>query len=111
MSTGPEAESIRVEVAYATPKRQLVLPLDVPRGCTLAEAIERSAIREEFPGLVVDFDAVGIFGRKAPAGQVLQPGDRIEIYRPLIADPREARRERARDGKKKPKKGEKTGKG
>jgi putative ubiquitin-RnfH superfamily antitoxin RatB of RatAB toxin-antitoxin module len=98
-------------VAYATPKRQLVLPLYVPRGCTVAEAIERSAIREEFPGLVVDFDAVGIFGRKAPAGQVLEPGDRVEIYRPLIADPREARRERARDGKKRPKKGEKPGQG
>ena len=111
MSTGPEAGSIRVEVAYATPERQLVLPLDVPRGCTVGEAIERSAIREEFPGLAVNFDAVGIFGRKAPAGQVLQPGDRVEIYRPLIADPREARRKRARDGDKPQKQGEKPGTG
>ena len=53
MSTGPETGTIRVEVAYATPERQLVLPLDVPRGCTVGEAIERSAIREEFPGLAV----------------------------------------------------------
>ena len=97
-STVPDPETINVEVAYATPERQLVLPLAVPRGCTLAEAIERSAIHQEFPGLVVDFDAVGIFGRKALAGQVLQPGDRVEIYRPLIADPKEARRKRARDG-------------
>ena len=111
MSTGADVVMIRVEVACATPERQLVLPLDVPLGCTLAEAIERSAIREEFPGLVVDLAAVGIFGRKAPAGQVLQPGDRVEIYRPLIADPKEARRKRARDGKTPPEKGEKPAKG
>ena len=109
MSTVPDPEMIRVEVAYATPERQLVLPLDVPPGCTLAEAIERSAIREEFPGLVVDFDAVGIFGRKAPAGQVLRAGDRVEIYRPLIADPKEARRKRARDGVTTPRGGGKQG--
>ena len=109
MSTGPETGAIRVEVAYATPERQLVLPLDVPRGCTVGEAIERSAIREEFPGLAVNFDAVGIFGRKAPAGQVLQPGDRVEIYRPLIADPKEARRKRARDGEAPPRGGGKQG--
>ena len=111
MYTGPDAETMRVEVAYATPERQLVLPLEVHRGCTLAEAIERSSICEEFPGLVVDFAAVGIFGRKAPAGQVLQPGDRVEIYRPLIADPKEARRKRARGGEAPPGRREKTGKG
>ena len=111
MSTPGDTAIIRIEVAYATPARQCVLPLDVPRGCTLAEAIERSSIREEFPGLVIDPAAVGIFGRKAPIDQVLQPGDRVEIYRPLIADPREARRKRARDGAASPKGDKKPGEG
>ena len=62
---------------------------------TVGEAIERSGLAAEFPDLVVDPRAVGIFGRKVPLDHVLQPGDRVEIYRPLIADPREARRQRA----------------
>jgi putative ubiquitin-RnfH superfamily antitoxin RatB of RatAB toxin-antitoxin module len=97
MSTGHDGATLCVEVAHATPERQVVLALEVPAGCTLAEAIERSGIRESFPGLVVDPGAVGIFGRKAPPDQVLQAGDRVEIYRPLIADPKEARRRRAQD--------------
>lgn len=99
MSTSAEDVTIRIEVAHATPQRQVVLALDVPQGCTVAEAIERSSIREEFPGLVVDPNAVGIFGRKAAFDRVLQAGDRVEIYRPLIADPKEARRRRAQGRK------------
>ena len=97
MSTAPEesATSIGVEVAYATPQRQLVLKVEVPAGCTLLEAIERSGILGEFPGMKVDPSAVGIFGRRMPADRVLREGDRVEIYRPLIADPKEARRRRA----------------
>lgn len=86
---------IEVEVAYATPARQVLLRIQVPEGCTLKEAINRSGIREEFPDMVVDDSAVGIFGRKAQPGQELQEGDRVEIYRSLIADPKEARRRRA----------------
>ena len=92
-------QGLTVEVAHATPAKQVVLRVEVPAGCTLEEAIERSGIRAEFPGLVVDLAAVGIFGRKAPPDQVLREGDRVEIYRPLIADPREARRRRAEQGK------------
>jgi len=97
MSTAEEdaLKTIRVEVAYGTRDRQVVLPVDLPAGSTLEEAIERSGIRSEFPGLVVDPGAVGIFGRKAALSQVLQTGDRVEIYRPLIVDPRAARRLRA----------------
>lgn len=97
MSTDLErgGATIRVEVAYATPERQLVIGIDIPARGTLEEAIERSGIRAEFPGLKVDPTAVGIFGRKAHMGQVLSEGDRVEIYRPLIADPKEARRRRA----------------
>lgn len=86
---------IEIEVAYATPARQLLLKIRVPEGCTLEDAINRSGIREEFPDMVVDESAVGIFGRKAKPGKELQEGDRVEIYRPLIADPKEARRRRA----------------
>ncbi|MGD8346724.1 MAG: RnfH family protein [Lysobacterales bacterium] len=102
MSTADEgaAETIRVEVAYGTPKRQVVLPVALPAGSTLEEAIERSGIRDEFPALVVDPAAVGVFGRKAPMDHVLRDGDRVEIYRPLIADPKEARRLRAQADKK-----------
>ena len=90
---------IDVEVAYATPKRQLLLRLSVPEGCTLGDAIERSGIRSEWPGIEVDPSKVGIFGRKKSLDTVLSAGDRVEIYRELIADPREARRRRARDEK------------
>jgi putative ubiquitin-RnfH superfamily antitoxin RatB of RatAB toxin-antitoxin module len=84
-----------VEVAYATPDRQLLLEVRVQRGCTAEEAIELSGIRDEFPGMVVDPSAVGVFSRKVPLDHILRAGDRVEIYRPLIADPREARRQRA----------------
>ena len=101
MSTAGEKpeRTMRVEVAHATPDRQVVLDVVVPEGCTLEDAIDRSGIRGAFPDLVVDFGAVGIFGRKVEPGQVLRAGERVEIYRPLIADPREARRRRAEQKK------------
>ena len=97
MSTASEkhAGSFEVEVAYATPERQLLLTLQVLPGCTVEEAIDKSGIRDEFPGLVVDSSAVGVFSKKVAMNHVLRPGDRVEIYRPLIADPKEARRQRA----------------
>lgn len=101
MSTAgdPAMAMIGVEVAYATPARQLVIAVQLPAGSTLEEAIDRSGIRAEFPDMVIDPAALGIFGRKAPPGQVLREGDRVEIYRPLIADPKEARRRRAEQKK------------
>jgi len=86
---------IHIEVAYATPDKQVLLDLSVPAGTTVAEGIEQSAIRDEFPELNMDIKAVGIFSRKVPLDHVLREGDRIEIYRPLIADPKEVRRQRA----------------
>jgi putative ubiquitin-RnfH superfamily antitoxin RatB of RatAB toxin-antitoxin module len=99
MDANGDAGRIAVEVVYATPEKQLLLSVEAPRGCTVGEAIERSGIAKEFPGLAVDPDAVGIFSRKVPLEQVLRDGDRVEIYRPLIADPKEARRQRARKKK------------
>jgi putative ubiquitin-RnfH superfamily antitoxin RatB of RatAB toxin-antitoxin module len=88
-------QTLAVEVACATPKKQVVLRVELPAGATVAEAIERSGIRTHFPGLVVDPAAVGIFSRKVDMEQALRAGDRVEIYRPLIADPKEVRRQRA----------------
>ncbi len=89
---------ICIEVAYAAPDRQVLLSLFVPQGTTVAEGIERSAIRDEFPGVKMDLTSVGVFSRKVPPDQVLQEGDRIEIYRPLRVDPKEIRRQRALKG-------------
>ncbi len=96
-------ETIRVEVAYALPEKQLLLSLDIAPGTTLAEAIAQSGIEKEFPGLEIDPARVGIFGNKARLEDELRSGDRVEIYRPLIADPKEARRKRAELAKEKAK--------
>jgi uncharacterized protein len=89
--------TIRVEVAYARPGKQLLLALEVAPGTTVMQAIDASGVRDAFPDLVVDPVRLGIFGRKAGVDDVLKPGDRVEIYRPLIADPKEARRKRAKE--------------
>ena len=86
---------IRVEVVYALPERQELLGLEVPLGTTVMEAIDASGIRERFDEIEVDEKRLGIFGRRTTANTVLKEGDRVEIYRPLIADPKEGRRARA----------------
>ncbi|NND44256.1 MAG: RnfH family protein [Xanthomonadales bacterium] len=102
MSDTPDSGMIHVEVAHARPEKQALLGVDVPPGTTVAQAIEASGILDAFPGLVVDPDRLGIFGRRTTPDTVLGDGDRVEIYRPLIADPKEARRKRAAAaGKKK----------
>jgi len=86
---------MEVEVAYATPEKQVLIRVEVPAGCTVAEAIERSGIRTKFPNIDVNPAALGIFSRKVSPDHVLRAGDRVEIYRPLIADPKEMRKQRA----------------
>ena len=86
-------DSIDIEVAYATPEKQRIIALQVPAGCTIAEAIERSGIREEFPGMAVG--DVGVFSKRRKLDDEVKAGERIEIYRPLIADPKTARRKKA----------------
>ena len=90
-----EPENIVVEVVYALPDKQVLLALNVPMGTTLGEAIELSGIKNEFPDIQVDPSRLGVFSVKAGLDDVLRAGDRVEIYRPLIADPKEARRARA----------------
>ena len=77
------------------PGRQELVALEVASGSTLADAIAQSGLPEMFEGFELDPAKVGIFGQKASLEQVLRDGDRVEIYRPLIVDPKEARRQRA----------------
>jgi uncharacterized protein len=88
---------IKIEVVYAAVDRQLLLKADVPAGSTVRHALLASGIGEQFPELDLARCAVGIFGKVLADAEtrVLQVGDRIEIYRPLLADPKEVRRLRA----------------
>lgn len=91
----PEGDLIHIEVAYAELDEQLLLSLNVPEGTTVEQAIEQSGILAKLPQLNIDSSSVGIFGRVTKKTQKLNAGDRVEIYRPLIADPKVVRRERA----------------
>lgn len=86
---------MNVEVAYAKPDTQVILSLDVAEGASVEAAIRQSGILERFPEIDLDHNKVGIFSKQCKLDQPLRAGDRIEIYRPLIADPKESRRHRA----------------
>lgn len=85
----------RVEVVYATPERQILCALDVEPGATVRDAIERSGVLAAFPEIDLARNRIGIFGKLAALSTPLGENDRVEILRPLRADPREARRKRA----------------
>ena len=87
-------ESISVEVAYAKPDAQVVIPLGVPAGCTVEHAIVASGILEQFRGIDLSQQKAGIFGQICTLDKTLVDGDRIEIYRPLLQNPMDARRGR-----------------
>jgi len=93
-------EPIPVEVAYATPQRQLILEVRIPPGSEARDAVMASDIERYFPGLDKEHADLAIWGKLARPGQKLEPGDRVEILRPLIADPKEVRRKRAAEGKR-----------
>lgn len=90
-----DAEGIRVEVAYAEPERQWLRALTVAPGTTVGQAIEASGVLAAFPVIDLARNRVGIFGALARLEDRVAEGDRVEIYRPLVADPKEARRRRA----------------
>jgi uncharacterized protein len=92
-------EMILVEVAYATPERQLILELEVPAGTTAIEAVRLSGIEEQFPEIAPGKCRIGVFGKLCKNDRPLLAGDRVEIYRPLLVDPRVARRELAASGR------------
>ena len=89
------AEHITVEVVYALPARQRILEVRVPSGSTVETALRAPEVLAEHPQIDLACVKVGIFGRRVSPKHVLHPGDRIEIYRALIADPKTARRKRA----------------
>jgi len=93
------ADQMTIEVAYATPQEQMILSVEVAADVTVKEAVEKSGITEHFPEIDTETMKVGIFGKLAKLNAAMNPGDRIEIYRPLIADPKEARKKRAAEGK------------
>ncbi len=88
-------EQITVEVCYARVDRQLILELHLKPGVTLKQAIESSDILERFPEIDLEKNKVGVFGKLKKLNQILEDRDRVEIYRALIADPKEVRRRRA----------------
>lgn len=101
-----DIEPIVVEVAYALPEKQKIVELLVSPGTTALEAVKQSNLVDYFPDLDIENAKMGIFGQslgtkglKAPAEHVLHTGDRVEIYRPLICDPKEVRRRRAEKSK------------
>ncbi len=92
-------DSIQIEIAYATPERQIILEQQVMPGTTARQAVIDSAIDRYFDSVDKQKDDIGIFGKVVKDDYELQPGDRIEIYRPLKADPKEVRKRRAAEGK------------
>lgn len=90
-----------VEVAYASPLRQEAIEIAVQPGATVEQVIRLSGILELFPEIDLTRSRLGIFGEIASLQDPVHEHDRVEIYRPLIADPKETRRQRAEHGKKK----------
>src|SRR5688572_16875835 len=95
MSADLKTPSIRVEVVYALPDQQVLVALEVERGASVRHAILRSGILQRFPEVDLERASVGIFGNVTGLDTLLADGDRVEIYRPLIVDPKDARRMRA----------------
>jgi putative ubiquitin-RnfH superfamily antitoxin RatB of RatAB toxin-antitoxin module len=88
-----------VEVAYARPDQQVIIPVKLSEGMTAKIAIEQSGILEKYPEIDLSVNKIGLFGKLNPLETLLRHLDRVEIYRPLIADPKEVRRQRAEAGK------------
>lgn len=104
-----DVQAIAVEVVYALPEQQKLIELLVQPGTTAFQAVEQSGITRFFPNLDIEEAPLGIFGQTLgtkglpPARQyILRQGDRVEIYRPLKADPKEARRRRAAKSSEQP---------
>lgn len=87
--------SLNIEVAYATPEQQVLIALSVPDDATIEQAILASKLLDQFTEINLHKNAVGVFGKECSLNHSLADGDRVEIYRPLLHDPKEARRQRA----------------
>jgi putative ubiquitin-RnfH superfamily antitoxin RatB of RatAB toxin-antitoxin module len=94
-----QASEIIVEVAYALPNEQVIIPIKVSKGTTAEQAIKASGILAKFSDIDLAVNKIGLFGKLAKLDTSLRHLDRVEIYRPLIADPKEVRKQRVADGK------------
>lgn len=92
-------EKMRVQVCYALPERQELLNVDLPLAATVRQAVEASGLLLKYPEIDLEKGKFGIFGKLAKTDALLRDRDRVEIYRPLIADPKEVRKQRAAEGK------------
>jgi putative ubiquitin-RnfH superfamily antitoxin RatB of RatAB toxin-antitoxin module len=90
---------IKIEIVYALPHEQVLLKLDVPEQTTIIEAVKLSGLKEKFPEIDLEKGKFGLYGKLSKGDVVLREKDRVEIYRPLIADPKEVRKKRAEEGK------------
>lgn len=96
MTETSDQSLIKVEVAYALPHKQKIIALDVEEGTTALQAVADSGIANEFDNIDIKNDSMGVFGKAIKPGEYqLKAGDRVEIYRPLIADPKAVRKARA----------------
>lgn len=93
------AETLSIEVAYALPQRQERVPLQLPNGSTVLQAIEASGLLQKHADIDLKKNKVGVFGKLVRLDAPLRDRDRVEIYRPLLADPKEVRRKRAEEGR------------
>lgn len=93
------SQDLMVEVAYALPNKQIIIPVKVNEGVTAEAAIMASGVLKQFPEIDLGVNKIGVFGKLTKLDTPLRHLDRVEIYRPLIADPKEVRRQRAAEGK------------
>jgi uncharacterized protein len=99
MIATPISGNIHVELVYALPEQQPLLRVQLDEGATVEDAIRASGILEAFPEIDLTRNKVGIFSKLVKLDEKIRDKDRVEIYRPLIADPKEVRRKRAEEGK------------
>lgn len=95
------ADHLQIEVCYALPNEQRIFAFEVPDDCNVEHAIKRSGVLEAYPEIALETFKVGIFGKMCKLSATLRDKDRIEIYRKLIADPKESRRQKVEMERKK----------
>ena len=93
------SDQISVEVVYPLPQKQEIFTVKLPSGATVREAIESSGVLAKYPEIDLAKNKFGVYAKLAKPDAVLRDRDRVEIYRPLIADPKEVRKQRAAEGK------------
>ena len=93
------SETLSIEVCYALPDKQEIVTVRVPAGATLQQALEASGLLARHPEIDLKKNKVGVYAKLSKLDSVLRDRDRVEIYRPLIADPKEVRKQRAAEGK------------